>query len=361
MIYTILFSLIKGVSINIKKKLIDESINAESAFLKLRDDLKKINTVSSNKILNQINSISLLNDAEKIIKNCNDNNIKLVSYKDIGYPKNLFHCIDAPIVLYCKGKMEPNKYNLISIVGTRNCSNYGLDQCKELINFLKPYNIAIVSGLAYGIDVFAHNRANSLGIANYAVLGSGINNIYPKAHLKESEIISNNGMLISEFLPNTGPRSYNFPKRNRIIAGMSKCTIVVESPKKGGAMITARLANDYNREVFAIPGNNNQTKSFGANWLIENHQATILNRPEQIIKLLGLTKKENNRKQSINISKLKEDEKVVYNIIAIEIKISFNEIQLKSNFSTPKLTVILTNLEINQYVEAIIGNFYKLK
>ena len=212
MIYTILFSLIKGVSINIKKKLIDESINAESAFLKLRDDLKKINTVSSNKILNQINSISLLNDAEKIIKNCNDNNIKLVSYKDIGYPKNLFHCIDAPIVLYCKGKMEPNKYNLISIVGTRNCSNYGLDQCKELINFLKPYNIAIVSGLAYGIDVFAHNRANSLGIANYAVLGSGINNIYPKAHLKESEIISNNGMLISKFLPNTGPRIYNFHK-----------------------------------------------------------------------------------------------------------------------------------------------------
>ena len=361
MIYTILFSLIKGVSINIKKKLIDESINAESAFLKLRDDLKKINTVSSNKILNQINSISLLNDAEKIIKNCNDNNIKLVSYKDIGYPKNLFHCIDAPIVLYCKGKMEPNKYNLISIVGTRNCSDYGLDQCKELINFLKPYNIAIVSGLAYGIDVFAHNRANSLGIANYAVLGSGINNIYPKTHLKESEIISNNGMLISEFLPNTGPRSYNFPKRNRIIAGMSKCTIVVESPKKGGAMITARLANDYNREVFAITGNNNQTKSFGANWLIENHQATILNSPEQIIKLLGLTKKENNSKQSINNSKLKEDEKVVYNIIAIEIKISFNEIQLKSNFSTPKLTVILTNLEINQYVEAIIGNFYKLK
>ena len=100
MIYTILLSLIKGLSINIKKKLIDESINTESAFLKLRDDLKKINTVSSNKILNQINSISLLNDAEKIIKSCNDNDIKLVFYKDIGYPKNLFHCIDAPIVLY---------------------------------------------------------------------------------------------------------------------------------------------------------------------------------------------------------------------------------------------------------------------
>ena len=103
----------KDCLFNIKKKLIDESINTESAFLKLRDDLKKINTVSSNKILNQINSISLLNDAEKIIKSCNDNNIKLVSYKDIGYPKNLFYCIDAPIVLYCKGKKESNKYNLI--------------------------------------------------------------------------------------------------------------------------------------------------------------------------------------------------------------------------------------------------------
>ena len=156
---------------------------------------------------------------------------------------------------------------------------------------MKPYNFAIFSGLACEINFFAHNRANCLVIANYEVLGIGINNIYPKAHLKESEIISNNGMLIAKFLPNTGPRSYNFPKRNRIIAGMSKCTIVVESPKKGGAMITARLANDYKRKVFAIPGNNNQTQSFGANWLIENQQATILNSPEQIIKLLGLTKK----------------------------------------------------------------------
>ena len=103
-----------------------------------------------------------------------------MSCKDIGYPKNLFHCIDASIVLYCKGKMEPNEYNLISTVGTRNCSDYGLDQCKELINFLRPYNIAIVSGLAYGLDVFTHNRANSLVIANYAVLGIGINNIFPK-------------------------------------------------------------------------------------------------------------------------------------------------------------------------------------
>ncbi len=361
MIYTLLFSLIKGMSINIKKKLIDESINAEYALIKLRNDLKGMNTVSSKKILNQINSNSLIKEVEKIIKNCKDNNIKLVSYKDISYPKNLFHCVDSPIVIYCKGKIEPNRYNLISIVGTRNCSDYGLDQCKELISFLEPYNIALVSGLAYGIDIFAHNSANSLGIANYAVLGSGINNIYPRAHLKESEIISNNGMLISEFIPNAGPRSYNFPQRNRIIAGMSKCTIVVESPKKGGAMITARLANDYNREVFAIPGNNNQTKSLGANWLIENHQATILNNPEQIIKFLGLTKKENDNRLTKNIIGLKEDEKIVYNIIAKEIKISFNEIQLKSSFSTSKLTVILTNLEINQYVKSIIGNFYKLK
>ena len=361
MIYTILFSLIKGMSINIKKKIIDESINAECAFIKLRNDLTKINTASSNKILNQINSKSLKDEAEKIIKNCNKNNIKIISYRDINYPKNLFHCVDAPIVVYCKGERESNNYNLISIVGTRNCSNYGIGQCKEIIDFLKPYNIALVSGLAYGIDIFVHKRANLLGIPNYAVLGSGINNIYPKAHLKESEIISNNGMLISEFLPNTSPRSYNFPKRNRIIAGMSKCTIVVESPKKGGAMITARLANDYNREVFAIPGNNNQSKSLGANWLIENHQATILNSTDQIINFLGFTKKENYSKNIVNTHPLKKDEKIVHNIIGTEPKMSFNEIQLKSNLSTPKLTVILTTLEINQYIESIIGNFYKLK
>jgi|TARA_Y100000385_G_C13072855_1_gene629905 DNA processing protein len=359
--YTILFSLIKGMSTGFKKKLIDESLSAESAFLKLKNNLKKIKTSSSEKILKQIQANSLIDEAEKIVNICEKSNIKIVSYKDNSYPKNLFHCVDAPLVLYCKGAKESNEFNLISIVGTRNCSDYGLSQCEELINFLKPYNIAIVSGLAYGIDVFAHRKANLLGITNYAVLGSGINNIYPKSHLKESEIISNNGMLISEFLPDTGPRSYNFPKRNRIIAGMSKCSIVIESPKKGGAMITARLANDYNRDVFAIPGNNNQIKSKGTNWLIENHQATILNDPEQIITFLNLIKKENNHELKVDTTRLLKDEKIVYNIIRSKTKISLNEIQLKSNINTPNLTVILTNLEMNRYVKLVFGNFYMLK
>lgn len=361
MIDTVIFSLIKGLPFSIKKKLIEDFKCPKKAIDNLIISLKGVNTKTGLKILNQINSTDIVEKAEKIIQECKESKIQIVPYWHDFYPKDLIHCTDAPFLIYTKGKQNPNERNLISIVGTRNCTDYGLKEVKRIIKYLKPYPIGIVSGLAYGIDINAHRTANEFNLVNHAVLGSGINKIYPKKHLEDSQKIKENGMLISEYSPNEGPRSYHFPRRNRIIAGMSKCTIVIESKKSGGAMITAKLANDYNRDVFAIPGNNEKENSSGSNLLIQRHQATILNDPEQITEFLNLKKVEHKTTLKHNNIKLSKEEKLVLNIISKNNTMSINEIQLKSSLKTSFLNFVLTNLEIKQFIEPKIGNFYKIK
>lgn len=360
MLHTIKFSLIKGIGLISKRKLIEQEGSSEMAFLKLKSELLKTCSKKSLGILNQMNSTSLSQQALDIVEDCEKNHIQIIPYWHDYFPENLNYCVDAPLIIYIKGNKNPNDYQLISLVGTRNCSEYGLKECEKILEFLKPYRVGIVSGLAYGIDIFAHKLSNKFNIANYAVLGSGLNKVYPKNHINESYLIEKNGMIISEYLPSTSPLSYNFPKRNRIIAGMSKCTIVVESRIKGGAMITARLANEYNREVFAVPGNNQQVNSSGTNLLIQNLQANILNNPEQILELLNIDKKINSnincQKQKLNI-----EEQIVYDIIFNNKELSTNEIQLKSGIKTSILNALLINLEIKQYINLKFGNFYEIK
>jgi len=361
MIDKIVYSLIKGVPIRTKKLIADQADDSQSILRELRLKMTNLNTKSSYKVLNQLNSKNIYNEAQTILNICTDNNIEIIFYNEENYPKNLIQCQDAPILIYCKGKKHSNNIPLLSIVGTRDCSDYGLGQCKDFISYLANYNIGLVSGLAYGIDIHTHRIANQLDIPNYAVLGSGILNIYPKNHFTESELTAENGMIISEFTPFSSPKSYHFPQRNRIIAGMSMCTMVVESPIKGGAIITASLANDYNRDVFAIPGNNNQSTSKGTNTLIEKNQAAILNNPEQIIDLLGLSTSNKNPAGTQSDIQLSSQETIIYELISKGKDISFNKIQMESNFPTSYLNVILTNLELKDLIIPKFGNFYNLK
>ena len=361
MLDTVIFSLIKGLPFSIKKKLIEDHKCPKKAIDNLKITLKEVNSKTGLKILNQINSTTIFEKAEKIIQECKESKIQIIPYWHDFYPKNLIHCTDAPFLIYTKGEQNPNTRNLISVVGTRNCTDYGLKEIKRILKYLKSYPIGIVSGLAYGVDIYAHRTANDLNLVNHAVLGSGINSIYPRKHLEDSQKIKENGMLISEYTPNEGPKAYHFPRRNRIIAGMSKCTIVIESKKTGGAMITARLANDYNRDVYAVPGNNHQECSSGSNLLIQRHQATILNHPEQIVEYLNLKKVENKTTLIRNNIELSKDEKLVLSIISKNNEMSINKIQIESNLKTSFLNFVLTNLEIKQYIEPKIGNFYKIK
>ena len=354
--YSVALSQIKHLSFRLINEITIGSKSYEETYFKLKHFVNNSNTKTAEKIKKQINSNEPLIKADKILSDCNKYDIKIVNEKSNYYPKLLKECIDKPIVIYMKGEINPNERELISVVGTRNCTFYGLENCYNIISEMSNYKIGVVSGLAYGIDIKAHIEANKLNIPNYAVLGSGINNIYPKAHEKYAKEIMKNGMIISEYPPFTIPNQYNFPKRNRIIAGMTKSTIVIESSLKGGAMITAKLANDYNRDVFAIPGAINQTQSKGCNWLIFNHQAQLITHPKDFLGILGVQKLDL-KKNKINQNKSHHN---LYDFISRNPNSSFNKIQSQIDIPTSELNAILMRMEIEELILQLPGKIYTI-
>lgn len=361
MIYKIALSLIKGLSVNLIEEIEKNYSNDQEVFNDLKLLVKNPRNTKSERINSQLKNDAILSLAEKIAKNCLANKIKIVTQKSPYYPKLLKECPDKPYLLYQKGNINPNEQELIAIVGTRSCSTYGLRNCEEIISQLKNYKIALVSGLAYGIDIKAHLCANENQIVNYGVLGSGIMNIYPKKHENHAKEIMQNGMLISEFPPNTPPLRYHFPKRNRIIAGMAKSTIVIESAEKGGAIITGEIANSYNRDVFAIPGDINKPYSKGCNHLIFKQKAHLLKSPADLIGFLELTKTSEKRtikhKPKINLTK---NQYIIHNIIGENEKINFNSLQKISNMKTTELMVVLLEMEIGNIIKELPGKIYRL-
>ena len=361
MFYSVALSQIKYIP----KKIINNILDENHCYKKTYDEIKEItihaNTKTSNKLKSQIINDEPLKKAEKIINECAKKNVEIINEESPLYPNLLKQCPDKPYVIYSKGEKNPNNLILLAIVGTRNCSNYGIEYLKLFLNELSKYKIGVVSGLAYGIDIEAHKISNELNLPNYAVLGSGVDHVYPREHLKEAKEIINNGMLISEYPPGTPPRRFHFPCRNRIIAGMSKSTIVIESDIKGGATITARLANEYNRDVFAIPGNINKRCSKGCNQLIANHQAQLISSPTEILDYIKLEK--NHRKEIINSNQTKnisKDQRIIYNYIRDNFNTTFNNIQNNLDFTTPELNSILTCMELEGLILQKPGKIYQI-
>ena len=267
--YSIALTLVKGLS----PKILNQLLALDQSEKELFKKIAQYYSCNVNKTLDR---------ASQIIEDCLENNIQIINQKDKCYPKLLLNCIDRPHVIYQKGKKQINHIPCISIVGTRNNTKYGLDITNQIVATLNVFKVAIVSGFAYGIDIIAHRKAIDLNICNFAVLGSGHFHIYPKNHQKEIEKILEIGAVISELPQRSKPTKYNFPKRNRIIAGVSQSTVVVESKKKGGSLITAQIAGSYNREVYALPGNINSLSSEGCNQLVKSNLAILLQEFEQI-------------------------------------------------------------------------------
>ncbi len=205
---------------------------------------------------------------------------------DDDYPPLLKHCPDAPLVLFGSGNLSFSNSRTLSVVGTRNITRYGLENTRHLIAGIAPYAPVIVSGFAYGVDIAAHEAALSNGLPTIAVLAHGFGTIYPKSHRKFVEPIKENGGFLTEFTSAVPPLKPHFLSRNRIVAGMSEATVIVESADKGGSLVTASIANDYDREVFAIPGRINDVFSEGCNRLIRTQRAHLLSRPEDLIGML---------------------------------------------------------------------------
>lgn len=358
--YQIALTLLPGIGPIRAKELILSIDNVAVLFSKDPNELAK-DTRFKASFFRQWNREKALRMADHVINYNRQNNINTVFYMDAEYPKRLKNCVDSPIILYTKGNLSLNQSKLIAIVGTRNATNYGKSLCSELITSLKDLGVGVVSGLAMGIDACAHRSCIENNLATYGVLGHGFDRIYPTAHTALSEKIIQSGGLISEFIPGTPPNRENFPKRNRIVAGLCDATIVVESRSRGGSLITARLANDYNRDVFAYPGSVNCETSQGCNALIANHGAHLIQGAEDFLKLMNW---ENSTIKTSGKPKLfsafSKKQKEIVSCISEAQEIQLDVLAVKMNLSVSKLNVELFNLEMDGVVLSLPGKKYSV-
>lgn len=287
-LYQIALTQIKGVGVTLARNLMEVMGDEEAVF---KESISKLETIPriSKRLITEIRNSEVLRKAEKELEFVTKNNIHLLFFTDKNYPQRLNNCIDAPILMYAKGNVEFNRNKVINIIGTRNATKYGLDFCRDFVKDISQRfpDIQIISGLAYGIDICAHRAALKNGLSTVAVLGHGLDRIYPYVHRQTAIELTNNGALLTEFPSETNPDGHNFVRRNRIVAGMSDATIVMESGSKGGSLITADIANSYFREVFALPGRINDKMSYGCNQLISGNKALLLQSTESFISHMG--------------------------------------------------------------------------
>ncbi len=299
---------------------------------------------------------------EKEIEKAESSGIKIVTFDEPCYPESLKQIPDPPPVLYVKGNIPENRI-FIAVVGTRNPSFYGTSMAEKFSLELASYGFCIVSGLARGIDSIAHRAALKTKNQTVAVLGSGLANIYPAENAKLAEEISQNGAIISEFPLDTSPEKFNFPRRNRIISGLSRAVLVIEAGQRSGALITAHLAAEQNKEVFVLPSDVNRITGKGNNQLIKDG-ATLVESVEEILKELNLeliTEQSDDSKQDFLTSQvLTENEKLVYNVIKGK-SVDFETIINKTCISADKLMQILTGLEIKGFIDFLPGSIYRDK
>ncbi|TAE35240.1 MAG: DNA-protecting protein DprA [Sphingobacteriales bacterium] len=361
MLHNIALTLVKGVGDYNLRTLISYCGNAQNVFEAKAETLKKIPGIGP-KTAEAILLKQTFARASKEIAFIEKYKIKPLFYTEPDYPKRLHNCEDAPAMLYFKGNANINNQKIVAIVGTRNATPYGKAFCEKLICGLKKYNLLVVSGLAYGIDIAAHKAALNNQVATIGVLGHGLDRIYPALHRSTAEKMLDCGGLITEFPSETNPDRQNFPKRNRIIAGMADATIVVEAAITGGALITAQIANSYNRDVFALPGRVDEEFSEGCNYLIKTNRAQLITKIEDIEYILGWVQAQlKPKKQQLTIyPNLNSDEQKIVNLIADKGSINFDELQLQLNMPQSKLAMAILNLEMQSIIIALPGKVYKL-
>jgi DNA processing protein len=287
--------------------------------------------------------------------------IQAIFLNDNEYPKKLKHCPDAPVLLYFKGNASLNASRVIAIVGTRNNTDYGLRCTEHFIEGLKTEDLLIVSGLAFGIDGIAHRKSLREGIPTVGVLGHGLDRIYPAQHKALARDMLENGGLLTEHVSGTKADKQNFPTRNRIAAGMSDVTVVIETDEKGGSMITAKLASGYNREVAAFPGRTIDNKSRGCNYLIRTNIAQMITSADDLLEMMNW--KPDQKKPSIQkklFLHLGKEEQRLCAILETTESMHIDELAIKSAISNAKLSSILLSLELEGLVKALPGKQFRL-
>lgn len=353
--YSIALSILDGIGPRTVRTLISHFGDPEEFFNDKKLAKNDIPGFSKER-LKKLDRTKALLKAEKEVEFVLKNDIKVYYFQNKDYPERLKNCVDAPIIMYGKGNWESNPSKVISVVGTRNITDYGKDLLSRFFSDLKGLDIQVVSGLAYGVDVLAHRYCLKYNIPTIGVLGHGLDRIYPTTHRNvATKMIKQGGGILTEFRTETNPDRENFPQRNRIVAGITDATIVIESGQKGGSLITAHLANDYNRDVFAFPGNITSDYSIGCNKLIANDIAHLITSGKDLIDKMGWDVQEKTEIQRQLFTDLSLEEKAVVELMR-DHPISVDNLSLKLEKPVSKLNSLLMGLEIRGIVQAKPGN-----
>lgn len=355
---------IPGIGDYLIKQLVSYCGSAEQVFKTPKGKLLKIPGIGE--VTGEaIKSGGTFHRAEKEFKKAEKEETEILFYTDKKYPSRLKEIEDAPSLLYYKGSISLDPHKSVAIVGTRQATDYGKETVSQIVESLKPHGAVIVSGLAYGIDIQAHKHALKNELPTLAVMGSGIDVIYPAAHKDVAKRITNHGALLTENHFGTKPDAHNFPARNRIIAGMCDAIIVVEAAEKGGALITAEIANTYNKDVFAVPGSLGNTYSEGCNKLIRNNKAVIYTSIKDLEYHLNWSVDEGpaNTKEKINpdFSNYGEAEQKVLSILKEKNgPMMIDELTIRSSLSPSQLASLLLTLEFSNVVKSLPGKQFSL-
>ena len=344
----------------IAKKLISHCGSPSAIFRDKRNLLLKIDGIGTQTVKHLFDS-EHLEAAELEYRFISDNNIEWSYFLDTDYPNYLKHCIDGPILLFKKGNINLENRKIISVVGTRNITSYGMAFCEEFISDMAPLNPIIVSGFAYGVDICVQKEAVKHGLQTIGCLAHGLNQIYPKVHAKYQSDVLKNGGFFTEFWSSSSPERENFLKRNRIIAGMSEATIVIESAEKGGSLVTADIANSYNRDVFAVPGRSTDKYSLGCNNLIKQQKAHMLTSAADLIYLLDWEIAE---KQSPLIQKqlfvdLDITEQTIYSYLQKDGKQLLDSIALSCKIPIYQASSTLLGMEMKGVIRPLPGKLFE--
>jgi len=359
LLYILALQSVPNLGDSTAKKLIRKLGSAKNVFNARKETLLKIDGVGNIK-LKGLNSKERLLAAEAELNFIEKNNIELSYYQDEKYPDKLKHCLDGPILLFSRGNIDLRNKKIISIVGTRRVTTQGIAFCEKFIEELAPLNPVIISGFAYGVDITAQKAAVKYGLQTVGCLAHGLNQIYPKVHERYVSEIEENGGFFTDFWSSQEFDRNNFLKRNRIIAGLSEATVVIESAEKGGSLVTADIANSYNREVFAVPGRPTDSQSRGCNNLIKWQKAHLLTCAADMIYILNWdinpTKAPLQKQLFVE---LEPREQLVYDYLNEGGKQQLDIIALKCNMPTYKAAGVLLEMELKGAIRPLPGKLFE--
>lgn len=350
---------VDGVGDIMGKKLLQSFGNASDIFKAKNAQLAAVDGIGS-VLLKNLRDKTIFQKAESELEFIKKNKINVSYFQDQKYPEKLKHCFDVPILIFTAGNIDFEKKKMISIVGTRQITSYGTDFCRKLIEDLAPLDPIIVSGFAYGVDIVAHQAAMDYNLQTIGVLAHGLNRIYPSSHKKYMARLEENGGFITEFWSDSNPDKEKFVRRNRIVAGMTEATIVIESADKGGSLITANMANDYNRDVFAVPGRVTDKYSQGCNNLIKTQKANVLTNAADLIYMLNWDIKENPKNiQKQLFVELEPEEQKIYDFLQKNGKELLDVIAVQCDFPIYKMSAILLNMELKGLIRPLPGKLFE--